>query len=63
MTPMPKPDRSRFAAAVRELQESIAARRRLPIDSPEHGLMLERQIELSAEIRRLAELLRREAGE
>ena len=60
---MAKVDRARFATAVKELQESIAARRRLAIDSPEHGPMLEYQIKLSAEIRRLAERIRLEATE
>jgi len=53
-------DRARFTAAFKELQESMAARRRLPIGSREHGPMLERQVKLSSEIRRLAELIRRE---
>jgi hypothetical protein len=59
---MAEVDRERFASAVMELRESIAARRRLPIDSPEHGPMLAHQIELSTEIRRLAEHVHREAS-
>jgi hypothetical protein len=60
--PMSHADRARLAAAVKELRESIAARRRLPVESPAHGAMLAYQVELSAEIRRLAELVRRESA-
>jgi hypothetical protein len=53
-------ERARFAAAIKGLQESIAARRRLTIGSREHASMLEDQVKLSVEIRRLAELIRRD---
>jgi len=59
---MSQADRERLAAALKELRESIAARRRLPVESPEHGAMLAYQVELSTEIRRLAELVRRESA-